>query len=84
MCRCAMCRWMRFCGRCRTCSIAACRQFKFVDRTFNLNLNIGRSILQFFHERYEPGMFLHFEMIPDRLPEALRIRSASSRRRAAV
>lgn len=48
------------------------RQFKFVDRTFNLNLNIGRAILQFFHERYEPGMFLHFEMIPDRLPEALR------------
>ena len=47
-------------------------RFKFVDRTFNLNLNISRSILQFFHERYRPGMFLHFEMIPDRLPEALR------------
>jgi radical SAM superfamily enzyme YgiQ (UPF0313 family) len=48
------------------------RQFKFVDRTFNLNLNIGRSILDFFFARYEPGLFLHFEMIPDRLPEALR------------
>jgi radical SAM superfamily enzyme YgiQ (UPF0313 family) len=48
------------------------RQFKFVDRTFNLNLNIGRAILEFFLERYEPGLFLHFEMIPDRLPEALR------------
>jgi radical SAM superfamily enzyme YgiQ (UPF0313 family) len=48
------------------------RQFKFVDRTFNLNLNISKAILQFFAERYEPGMFLHFEMIPDRLPEALR------------
>jgi len=48
------------------------RQFKFVDRTFNLNLNVGRSILQFFYERYEPDLFLHFEMIPDRLPEALR------------
>lgn len=48
------------------------RQFKFVDRTFNLNLNISRSILQFFLERYPPGLFLHFEMIPDRLPEALR------------
>jgi radical SAM superfamily enzyme YgiQ (UPF0313 family) len=48
------------------------RQFKFVDRTFNLNLNVGRSILHFFHERYRPGLFLHFEMIPDRLPEALR------------
>jgi len=48
------------------------RQFKFVDRTFNLNLNIGRSILEFFHQRYTPGLFLHFEMVPDRLPEALR------------
>ena len=49
-----------------------CRRFKFVDRTFNLNLNVGRSILEFFLERYAPGLFLHFEMIPDRLPEALR------------
>jgi radical SAM superfamily enzyme YgiQ (UPF0313 family) len=48
------------------------RQFKFVDRTFNLNLNISRSILAFFLDRYTPGLFLHFEMIPDRLPEALR------------
>lgn len=48
------------------------RQFKFVDRTFNLNLNIGQAILRFFLERYRPGLFLHFEMIPDRLPEALR------------
>ena len=48
------------------------RQFKFVDRTFNLNLNISRAILDFFFERYTPGLFLHFEMIPDRLPEALR------------
>ncbi len=48
------------------------RQFKFVDRTFNLNLNISRAILNFFFDRYTPGLFLHFEMIPDRLPEALR------------
>lgn len=48
------------------------KQFKFVDRTFNLNLNISRAILEFFLERYRPGMFLHFEMIPDRLPDALR------------
>jgi radical SAM superfamily enzyme YgiQ (UPF0313 family) len=48
------------------------RQFKFVDRTFNLNLNISRAILQFFWERYTPDLFLHFEMIPDRLPSALR------------
>jgi radical SAM superfamily enzyme YgiQ (UPF0313 family) len=48
------------------------RQFKFVDRTFNLNLNVSQAILEFFVARYRPGLFLHFEMIPDRLPEALR------------
>ncbi len=48
------------------------RQFKFVDRTFNLNMRVSRTILQFFLDRYEPGLFLHFEMIPDRLPQELR------------
>jgi len=48
------------------------RQFKFVDRTFNLNASIGTAILRFFRERYIPGLFLHFEMIPDKLPAALR------------
>jgi len=48
------------------------KQFKFVDRTFNLNLNTSTALLQFFLERYRPGLFFHFEMIPDRLPDALR------------
>jgi radical SAM superfamily enzyme YgiQ (UPF0313 family) len=48
------------------------RHFKFVDRTFNLNVKLGKEILEFFLDRYTPGMFLHFEMVPDRLPEALR------------
>ena len=48
------------------------RQFKFVDRTFNLNIAASKAILQFFLERWRPGMFVHFEMIPDRLPESLR------------
>jgi hypothetical protein len=48
------------------------RQFKFVDRTFNLNLNVSGAILKFVLDRYEPGLFFHFEMVPDRLPEALR------------
>jgi radical SAM superfamily enzyme YgiQ (UPF0313 family) len=48
------------------------RQFKFVDRTFNLNIQISSVILEFFRERYAPGLFVHFEMIPDRLPEPLR------------
>ncbi|MCA9098147.1 MAG: DUF4080 domain-containing protein, partial [Planctomycetaceae bacterium] len=48
------------------------RQFKFVDRTFNLNLRVSSAILRFFLDRYVPGLFLHFEMIPDRLPDRLR------------
>lgn len=48
------------------------RQFKFVDRTFNLNIRISKQILQFFLDRFCEGVFLHFEMIPDRLPDDLR------------
>ena len=48
------------------------RHFKFVDRTFNLNLAVSRRILEFFLARLRPGLFLHFEMIPDRLPAELR------------
>lgn len=47
-------------------------QFKFVDRTFNLKASTSLEILNFFLKRYREGMFLHFEMIPDRLPEELR------------
>ncbi len=48
------------------------RQFKFVDRTFNLNLKVSAAILQFFLDRYREGLFVHFELVPDRLPDALR------------
>ncbi len=48
------------------------KQFKFVDRTFNLNVATSRAILEFFLARHRPGQFYHFEMVPDRLPEALR------------
>jgi hypothetical protein len=48
------------------------RQFKFVDRTFNLNVHTSRTILEFLLERHRPGLFFHFEMVPDRLPNALR------------
>ena len=48
------------------------RQFKFVDRTFNLNLATSKALLQFFLDRHVTGLFVHFEMIPDRLPEPLR------------
>ena len=48
------------------------KQFKFVDRTFNLNIATSRALLEFFLARCQPGMFFHFEMIPDRLPAELR------------
>ncbi|NDC39073.1 MAG: DUF4080 domain-containing protein [Proteobacteria bacterium] len=48
------------------------RHFKFVDRTFNLNIQISKRIMQFFLDRYVPGLFVHFEMVPDRLPEQLK------------
>lgn len=48
------------------------RRFKFVDRTFNVKMDAAAAILQFFHQRYQPGMFLHFELVPDRLPQGLK------------
>jgi radical SAM superfamily enzyme YgiQ (UPF0313 family) len=52
------------------------RHFKFVDRTFNLKAETGRAILEFFLARiaaspHDPP-FLHFELIPDHLPDRLR------------
>jgi radical SAM superfamily enzyme YgiQ (UPF0313 family) len=48
------------------------RQFKFVDRTFNLNVRISKQILEFFLQRISLGLHLHFEMVPDRFPEELK------------
>ncbi|MBM3861003.1 MAG: DUF4080 domain-containing protein [Verrucomicrobia bacterium] len=49
-------------------------RFKFVDRSFNLDLATATAILRFFLDRYRPGLFLHLEMIPDRFSEQLRTR----------
>ncbi|HTL59953.1 MAG TPA: DUF4080 domain-containing protein [Candidatus Limnocylindrales bacterium] len=48
------------------------KHFKFVDRTFNLNVNVSRAILEFCLAQYRAGHFFHFEMVPDRLPVELR------------
>jgi len=48
------------------------RNFKFVDRTFNLKIDSALAILQFFLERLTPDLFLHFEVIPDHLPDRLK------------
>ena len=51
------------------------RHFKFVDRTFNLKIDTSRKILEFFLNAIENDhrtLFLHFELIPDRLPSTLK------------
>lgn len=52
------------------------RQFKFVDRTFNLKIASSLRILDFLLERIadapEDPVFAHFELVPDHLPERLR------------
>ncbi len=44
-------------------------QFKFVDRTFNLAPATAVRILRFFLDRLRPELHLHFELVPDRLPD---------------
>jgi radical SAM superfamily enzyme YgiQ (UPF0313 family) len=46
--------------------------FKFIDRTFNLKVKTTVAILEFFLERLRDDMSIHFEVVPDRLPEKLR------------
>jgi len=62
----------RFLAEMETLHQRGARHFKFVDRTFNLNVNTGRRILRFFLDRMSDELFLHFEVIPDRLPDGLK------------
>ena len=48
------------------------RSFKFLDRTFNLDMGRAIRILEFFLGRLEPGLYAHFEMVPSRFPPELR------------
>lgn len=49
------------------------RSFKFIDRTFNLKINTSIQIMEFFLSRMERDkVYLHFELIPDHLPEKLK------------
>ncbi|HIC44132.1 MAG TPA: DUF4080 domain-containing protein [Sulfurimonas sp.] len=47
------------------------RNFKFIDRTFNLNMRFANAILDFFLSK-EPPYFAHFEVIPDHFPESIK------------
>ncbi|MEE8287908.1 MAG: DUF4080 domain-containing protein, partial [Nitrosomonadaceae bacterium] len=48
------------------------RNFKFIDRTFNLKVSTSVAILEFFLERMDDDLYLHFEVIPDNLPDKLK------------
>jgi radical SAM superfamily enzyme YgiQ (UPF0313 family) len=52
------------------------RLFKFVDRTFNLNVKTSMKIMQFFLDKIEAApndaVYAHFELVPDHLPDALK------------
>ncbi|MGB4116461.1 MAG: DUF4080 domain-containing protein [Polaromonas sp.] len=48
------------------------RNFKFVDRTFNLKVDFSVRILQFFLDRISPDLFIHFEVVPDSLHDRLK------------
>ena len=48
------------------------RHFKFIDRTFNLKIDTSIAILEFFLARLGDELYLHFEVIPDNLPERLK------------
>jgi radical SAM superfamily enzyme YgiQ (UPF0313 family) len=47
------------------------RNFKFIDRTFNLNMKTANRILDFFLQK-EPPCFAHFEVIPDSFPDSIK------------
>lgn len=48
------------------------RNFKFIDRTFNLKVSTSIAILEFFLQRMDEKLYLHFEVVPDFLPEKLK------------
>lgn len=48
------------------------RNFKFIDRTFNLKVSTSVAIMEFFLERMTDDLYLHFEVIPDNLPDKLK------------
>ena len=49
------------------------RNFKFIDRTFNLNIKLANKLMDFFLAK-EGAYSLHFEVIPDHFPEGLKSR----------
>jgi radical SAM superfamily enzyme YgiQ (UPF0313 family) len=66
----------RFLGELETLHARGARLFKFVDRTFNLNIKSSLKIMQFFLDKLaahpDDPVYAHFEVVPDHLPDALK------------
>lgn len=66
----------QFLGEMEKLHARGARLFKFVDRTFNLNIKTSLKIMQFFLDKLEANpadpVFAHFEVVPDHLPDALK------------
>jgi radical SAM superfamily enzyme YgiQ (UPF0313 family) len=56
--------------------VRGARLFKFVDRTFNLNVKTSLRIMDFFLDKIaqypDDPIYAHFELVPDHLPDALK------------
>ncbi|HEV2612185.1 MAG TPA: radical SAM protein, partial [Noviherbaspirillum sp.] len=65
-----------FLGELQALHARGARLFKFVDRTFNLNIKSSLKIMQFFLDKLaahpDDPVFAHFEVVPDHLPDALK------------
>ena len=65
-----------FLGELEALHARGARLFKFVDRTFNLNIKTSLKIMQFFLDKLaahpDDPVYAHFELVPDHLPEALK------------
>lgn len=66
----------QFLAELETLHARGARLFKFVDRTFNLNVKTSLAIMQFFLDKLEAHpedpVYAHFEVVPDHLPDALK------------
>jgi radical SAM superfamily enzyme YgiQ (UPF0313 family) len=65
-----------FLGELEALHARGARLFKFVDRTFNLNIKSSLRIMQFFLDKLatqpDDPVYAHFEVVPDHLPDALK------------
>ncbi|MCF6339555.1 MAG: B12-binding domain-containing radical SAM protein [Sulfurimonas sp.] len=53
------------------------RNFKFIDRTFNLNIKTANRLLDFFlNKDNKTPYFTHFEVIPDHFPDSIKSKIA--------